>query len=361
MIDILQISMYNSIGVRMAIKRLDKTLIGKKLKESVFDDHGLLLLSHGVKLTEEIIVFLNHHRIEHVYVCDEDERRGKGIDFCYIDEDPQRPYIDCILKLRDIYRNLKLGKTVLSQEIDDIVEPVYEEVFNNEVVMQTLHSLKAYSDDLYEHSVKVSMFAGLLAKWANLKESEIKNCIIAGLIHDIGKTNIPESILFKKGKLTRDEMRIIKEHPYFSYVLARPIYSDNQAVLDAIRNHHERYDGSGYPRGLKDQEIDELSRIIAVSDLFVAMTSEATYRDSYNPFETFHNMTKEKLDKYYFKLFVDKTSSFYLNLNVKLTDGTTAEIIHINKEAPGSPVVFHSNIYIDLSIERNIRIESIMD
>nr|WP_263324317.1 HD-GYP domain-containing protein [Neobacillus sp. Marseille-Q6967] len=138
------------------------------------------------------------------------------------------------------------------------------------------------SRDTYtlHHSENVTRYAVEIAKKMNLSKDMCNTIRIGGLLHDIGKIGIPENILNKPDKLTDDEYSIIKLHPTIGYEMIKHIttFKDN-GVLDIVLYHHERYDGTGYPIGLKGDQIPLAARIVAVADTFDAMSSKRVYRN----------------------------------------------------------------------------------
>lgn len=127
------------------------------------------------------------------------------------------------------------------------------------------------------HSLRVSRLAVRLGQQLELEPLRLKQLRVAARLHDIGKVGTPEWILHKSSGLTADEFNVIKQHPVIGERILSPIIR-SRAVLSAIRNHHERYDGSGYPDGFSGNEIPELARIIAVADAYDAMVSSRAYR-----------------------------------------------------------------------------------
>ena len=147
----------------------------------------------------------------------------------------------------------------------------------------TIYALTAAIDakDSYtfEHSCHVSDYAVLLAKKIGLEPNDIEIAKEAGLLHDIGKIGIPESILKKQGRLNDEEYEIMKTHVTNSIEMIHFLPNMNY-VIPAVLSHHERYDGKGYPRGLKGEDIPLLGRILAVCDSFDAMTTKRTYKEA---------------------------------------------------------------------------------
>ena len=146
--------------------------------------------------------------------------------------------------------------------------------------VQTLrYTVEAKDTYTRGHSDRVSEYSVLIGEKLNLSEEEIKLLKIGGLFHDIGKIGIPDNILQKQAKLTDEEYSEIKNHPSIgAHILgAATIFKD---IIPIVKHHHERYDGKGYPSGLKGEEIPYLARITAVADTFDAMTSRRSYRDA---------------------------------------------------------------------------------
>lgn len=129
------------------------------------------------------------------------------------------------------------------------------------------------------HSRRVAVYARMIAAHMGLSKEDVEEIYYAGLIHDVGKLGIDNTIINKKGKLTDEEYAIIKRHPSLGFEILKGIAIEGK-FADGARCHHERIDGHGYPNGLKGEEISQLSRIIAVADAYDAMTSRRSYRDA---------------------------------------------------------------------------------
>jgi len=123
----------------------------------------------------------------------------------------------------------------------------------------------------------VTFYSHLIARGLGLSCEEIDKLRLASLLHDIGKIGIKEDILLKPGSLTEEEMKIIRQHPVIGEKILKSI-EEIKEILPAIRNHHERWDGKGYPDGLAQQQIELIGRIITVADSFDAMTTDRPYR-----------------------------------------------------------------------------------
>jgi HD-GYP domain-containing protein (c-di-GMP phosphodiesterase class II) len=128
-----------------------------------------------------------------------------------------------------------------------------------------------------QHSREVARYSVLLAQRIGLSDTSVRNLEIAGLLHDVGKIGIPDRILKKPGKLSPGELEVVQGHSSLGHMILKQLPHLTE-VLQAVLHHHERYDGQGYPSGLKGEEIPYLARVLAVADAYSAMTSDRPYR-----------------------------------------------------------------------------------
>lgn len=149
----------------------------------------------------------------------------------------------------------------------------------NDIIIQTLaRTIDAKDKYTNGHSQRVAGYAREIAVRMGKPESEIKEIYYAGLLHDVGKIHVPDSIINKPSKLTNEEFGYIKLHPIAGHHILRTM-KENPKIAQGAKWHHERYDGKGYPNGLEGEDIPEIARIIGVADAYDAMTSYRSYRD----------------------------------------------------------------------------------
>jgi len=186
---------------------------------------------------------------------------------------------------------------------------------------------------------------------------------LAGLLHDIGKMMIPLDILKKPGKLTTDEYRIIQEHPTLGYNLLKDQNVDRRIALAALQ-HHERCDGKGYPSGLRLSDIEPFAKIVAIADVYDALTANRVYRGPICPLEVIGIFQAEGLSIYdpgYLMTFLDQIMYSYLNYTVSLSNGETGRIIMMQRNSLDKPVIALSdNRYIDLRDNIDLSITGII-
>jgi putative nucleotidyltransferase with HDIG domain len=158
---------------------------------------------------------------------------------------------------------------------------LYESIYCNlvDTLTSLVSTLEAKDPYTKEHSKRVTQMAVLLGQKLGLPEEDIESIEFAGILHDIGKIGVRDSILLKPGRLTDEEFEVIKSHPVIGETIVEPL-GLIPSERDIIRHHHERMDGSGYPDGLKGDEIPLLARVVAVADAFDAMTTTRIYRQA---------------------------------------------------------------------------------
>ncbi len=157
---------------------------------------------------------------------------------------------------------------------------VYKSIVN-ESLETFAHAIDAKDEDTNGHSVRVAAYSREIAKRMGFSEEEQEQIYYMAMLHDIGKIGIPDSILKKPGKLTEDEMEIIRSHPSIGGEILKD-FTAIEGISDGARYHHERYDGNGYNEGLKGEEIPLFARIICVADCYDTMSSKRVYKNNHD-------------------------------------------------------------------------------
>ncbi len=254
----------------------------------------------------------------------------------------------------------------MSQENLDEIWTVSREIMSVSMKMphifDLLNCMRDSSDSVYTHSLNVAIISAILGKWLRLSVQEQELLAMTGMLHDVGKLMIPENILLKPYKLTEKEYAIVKSHALKGYNLIKDLPIDNH-IKFAVLMHHERCDGSGYPTGVKGDKIDRYAKIIAIADVYDAMTSSRIYRDSICPFDVINNFEKDGLHLYeieYIMTFLKNIANTYIHSQVQLSNGVIGEIIMLNNNKLAKPVIQAGSTFIDLSKESDIKIDAIL-
>lgn len=236
-----------------------------------------------------------------------------------------------------VYNNRPLEFDTLLNSVKSLITP-------GQTIIQyfdMLHNLRSSDDSVYGHSLNVAMISRILGKWLKWSPSDLDNLVIAGLLHDIGKITIPPEILNKEGKLTDEEFEQIRWHPRAGYELVRDLKIDSR-IKKAVLQHHERCDGSGYPMKADEIMLDDFAMVIAIADVYDAMTAARKYRAPLCPFQVIREFERDGYHKFkteYLLTFLRHIATTYQNNRVILSDGRAAKIILLNQNSLSTPLV----------------------
>lgn len=268
---------------------------------------------------------------------------------------------DCTAAIENIFEQLRHNKNkrIPMLEVRNEVIPFIQQVSEKNDFYGVLAALQSKDDYTYRHNVSVGILSTLLGKWLKLKPEDLSMLTIAATLHDIGKMRIPDELLTRPGPLTAEEYQLMKKHTTYGYEMIRDTIGTNHLQALVALQHHERMDGSGYPFGVLGNRITDFSKIVAVADVFHAMTSDRFYRKASPLYEVLLQMEENvfgKLDPYICRVFINKLMQSMIGNEVELTDGRTGKIIMILATDPLRPLVNIDDDFIDLSKHRSIGI-----
>ncbi len=266
--------------------------------------------------------------------------------------------------LESSFENLLTKNTpVEADKLLGQVSSLYANHFTSLSVFDMLHNMRQIDDSTFAHSVNVALIARMLGEWLHLPEEELDVLTLAGLLHDIGKCTIDPKILSKPEALTSVEFSQVKMHPKNGANILNSQKLDSRIKLAALM-HHERCDGSGYPAGLKRDEISDFAKIIAIADVYDAMTSNRCYRKGLCPFEVIATFEREGLEKYetkYILVFLTRIIDTYMGNSVLLNDGSIGNILLINSQKLSRPLLRLTNgEYVNLAKRPDLYIQGII-
>ncbi|MGN6466157.1 MAG: HD-GYP domain-containing protein [Rhizobiaceae bacterium] len=185
--------------------------------------------------------------------------------------------------VRSIFSNAASSMCVDREQVDAVVDVVDQLLYTRPASVLTLTKLKTKDEISFQHSVAVCALVGLFARHLKLNNDLVRILSVGGLLHDIGKIRIPTAILTKTGALTAHEMAVMQTHPREGYAMLARTKGLPEIVRKMCLHHHEKLDGSGYPDGLKDVQIGTAARIVAICDVFDALTSVRPYKEGFTP------------------------------------------------------------------------------
>lgn len=347
---------------------------GMVTAEDVYNYNNSLILPKGLILTDKTITKLEFYSIINVRVEDEavpipeedtqednsySERLRQTPEFQHFEKEFQEE----TASFKKIVNGLL--EDVADIDVNDLVQRAFALLSTEDKhvnVFDMLHNMRQMDDATYVHCMNVGLICNIFAHWLKMDEEDIKTATLCGLLHDIGKIKIPENILKKPGRLTEWEFGVVQTHPREGYDILK-----NSPIIEHVKNaalqHHERSDGSGYPSGLTAEQIDPFAKMVAIADVYDAMTCARVYRGPLCPFKViaaFENEGFQKYDPQYILTFLENIVNTYLQHRVRLTTGEIGEIVYINPDKLSKPTVKIGSKYMNLSQEPHIFIDALI-
>ncbi|MDR3565790.1 MAG: HD-GYP domain-containing protein [Negativicutes bacterium] len=271
----------------------------------------------------------------------------------------QNSYSLMMDSLQNTFDTIRSSRDIPVPQIKTLASQSYELLCYRDV-LRLLQTSAKHDDLLLSHSLNVAIIAGGLAQWLGLSKEETTEAIIAGILHDIGKVMIPDRIINKPGKLMPYEMNVMRCHPYYSFQMVESSPNISAAIKSAILQHHERLDGSGYPDRLSGEDVTPLAQLVAVADIYEAMTSHLVYRRAMSPLaaiEEFLEAMFGKLNPDACLTLTNRLKSLMIGNGVLLDNGQSAKIIHFEQDFGCRPLVrLNDGQYVDLGRDYTLQI-----
>ncbi len=334
---------------------------GYEIAEDVLNSSGSLIITKDTIVNETIRQRLVAFKVDRIAVCPRmnmintvNNPKADIIAF-------KTKYQNSVNSVKAIINDLAAGRGLDNEKIYEISDSLYENMYSNIAVTECLNKIKLVDEYTYSHCINVSLYSMLIGKWLELPENEIKLLMIAGILHDVGKSKIPIDILNKKGPLTQEEFEVIKTHPLLGFEIIKDVTGINTKVKEAVLMHHEKENGTGYPFGIKSGSISSFAKIISIADAFDALTSERVYKKRQTPFDTFRDFERIGIGEGYYDpgillKFIHNISQYYVGSRVRMSTGKFGEIVYVPPHNISSPVVRVNGSFIDLSAQRGIKI-----
>jgi HD-GYP domain-containing protein (c-di-GMP phosphodiesterase class II) len=242
----------------------------------------------------------------------------------------------------------------------NITDDLMRAITDNDAVAVDISALKISDEYTFKHSVDVATMSMIVGRKYGLEDNEIYELGISGLLHDVGKSKIPNEILNKATRLTDEEFAMMKQHSLFGYGILKEKYDLSNAIKLGVLQHHEKMNSTGYPMGVSSEKINLFARIISVADIYDALVTERPYKKPFSPrdaVELIMSMTEE-LDINVMRSFLESVILYPVGTDVELSTGEKARVIENNSKFVLRPKVIGlttGNIY-DLSEISNANI-----
>lgn len=362
------------------MKRIRTAMLvpGMVVAQDAINSSNILVVSKGTVLNDEAIMKLTFHGIYAIYIKEDSEHPVSGVSEEETGQGEERvsriaqtkefqefqaSYEKEIETMQDVFNDIitfqekKPDISALSVQATQMLDGMQ----NRFQVFDMLNGIRDYDDSTYCHCLNVALICSVFADWMHMSQMEKELATVSGLLHDIGKLKIPEKIIKKPARLTDEEYWIIKGHPAEGY---RILYDArfNVGIQNAALMHHERVDGTGYPLGLKADQIDKYAKMVAIADVYDAMTAARVYRKKICPFQVIEMFEKEGLsmfDPEYLLVFLENMVQTYLRAHVILSDKTEGEIVMLNKQRLSRPILQTKDGFLNLMERMDLRIEEV--
>ena len=370
---------------------------GMIVAKDIVTKQGQTIAKAGTVLNAQLIAKLSFYRITEIYVDEKLPDVGDSTrEVDLVEEAPEMPAapeaapvsqpqyeapvayserLKATPEFQEFTRNYNRNIEALRRSFDQIINGEGDKIDKNLMLLEAetmfssrtsldlfdmLHNMRSVDDSTYAHSVNVALVARAIGKWLKMPKDQLNLLTLAGLLHDIGKTQVPDTVLNKTGRLTDEEFAMIRRHPQMGYDMLMQVPGIDPEILDSAIQHHERFDGSGYPNHLPGEQITDMAAIIAIADVYDAMTATRAYREPKSAFQVIAAFEDDGLHKYnpkYILTFLQNIANAYQNNRVMLSDGTSARIIYINQSKLSRPMVqLDSGAVIDLSRQSGLEI-----
>lgn len=354
-----------------------KVVPGMTVADDVYTEDNQLIVSSNTVLTTRVIARLKFYSIYEISIYDTEQNNNVKI---FSNQDEKKGYLD---KVRDTNEFKQFSKVFLStvdsvkkslsvivkknepvrvEELVQEMENLIKESRNGLHLLDMIHCIRHYDDSTYVHSVNVSLLCHVMGEWLGFSKEDIEVLTISGLLHDIGKLMIPKEILKKPSSLRPDEYAIIQSHTVHGYNILNEKDIDKRIAYAALM-HHERCDGSGYPSGDRGPTIEMFAKVVAIADVYDAMTSNRVYREAICPFDVIGIFEEDGITKYepsFLLPFLESVVQSYMNNTVRLSNKKMGKVIMINKLSLSRPVISMGHSFVDLSKEKNLSIVQIL-
>lgn len=358
--------------MRTAFLRIEGCKVGYRVAEDVYNKHNGMLVPKDFVITERIINVIKANEISAIKVYLEEEETSEY----EIDEPPNAEPTDSIrqsvedyklvrcmdlMKVEETFFDISKGKPVNKTVMNDLSNNIIES-FDTRLVPY-IGKMKTSDSYLYEHTLNMGTLASLFAKWLKFDLEKTNNLIQAALLHDIGRVKLRPELFNKAGKLTKEEFDEVKQHSTLSYKLLQDSTELSNDIKMGVLMHHERNDGSGYPLGAKGVQIHEFGKILAIIDIYDAMTTDKVYKPklfTLNVLNQLYLDSFEKLDYGFVNTFIKNMLTYFTGCTVRLNTGEEGFLVHIDERHITKPIIKIDNTLVNLQEETDLEIDSII-
>lgn len=318
---------------------INKVEPGAVLAMPLYADRGATLVGAGMVLNDDIIKRIEEKGFKYVYIKD-----GflDDVDFEeVITQATKQQVVDCIKRTTD---SLKGNKTFRAGDLKKAMDQIMDDVLSKKNLLVALSDMRMYDEDdyLFNHSINVTVLSVVIGIFMYYPMDKLFSLGMGALLHDIGKTQIAQSIVTKNQPLNPQEYEEYKKHPMLGFQILRTDQEIKITSSNIALQHHERYDGSGYPRGLKGEGILEFARVVSIADAYDVMCNGRRGRKGMLPHQVCEEMTRfagTHFDPNILDRFIQKIANYPTGTKIQLNNGKSGFVIKQNVSDHKRPMV----------------------
>ena len=317
---------------------ITEAMPGMVLARSILNSKGRILLAAETSLTIEFIRKLQKLNLETLFI--KDANYDDIMIPEYLSMETQQRALSI---LTNTMTRMSKDQTFLVEPVSRIASDIVEELVTRSDVTIHLTGIAIYDDCTLAHSLNCSIYTALLARSCGFSIPKIKIITCGALLHDMGKIEIDRTVLNKPSSLTEDEFKIMQQHPALGFnLLAKKRLEISSLVAHMAWQHHEKIDGSGYPRGLQGDEILSYARLLAITDVYEAITANRPYRKAMTPQDAYNFIEAglgTSFDQEFGEIFLSKIALYAPGSQVLLNTGERAIVVYVPPISPQRPIV----------------------
>lgn len=349
---------------------IGRVMPGSIIAEDIYGSDGVLLIKKGSIFREQYIPRFIDAGVQEIFVEDNGSMTPetvntirKSLNIQDVVHEKTRTHAQNQIK-KTMLRFKSVTNTDIAR-IGQLVEDMIEQLLDKKDFVFALSQLRSVDDYTYQHSVNVGVLALIIGIDLGLNREQLKNLGMGAMLHDIGKIMVPEDIIKKPAKLTSEEFKEVKKHTEYGYEILIQTSIPDEAALIAL-HHHEKYDGTGYCRGLSKANIPLYARIVSVADVYDAMSNDRVYQRKSAPDKVFREITH--LGDKHFDTEIMETFAKHINIyptgtGIVLNTGHRGIVLYQNRLYPESPIVRiflpkeknPKRLYFDLDLSVNTK------
>jgi putative nucleotidyltransferase with HDIG domain len=336
---------------------------GMVLAKDVYSEKGSVLIPTGTVLSDLMIDRIILENVPYIWVLNDDNYIIADEEESSSMKEVKKEYSKQIEKIKNIFNVFAEGG-FLDEDVKEVASSIVNSDKFSGDLLRCMRQLRNFNDYIYQHSLNVSSLCCLIGNWMNMSIDEVEELTLAGLLHDIGKSKVNPEILEKTTELNCEEVMEIQRHCEYGYQMLKKNTKYSDDILKAVLMHHEREDGTGYPSKLKSKDIHPYAKVIAVADLYSAITLDRIYKRTDTPFsvfEIFESASSQKFDPLVVYTIISNIAMYYIGDRVRLTNGMFGNIVFIDKEFISRPLIHCQNgQIIDLRLEKDVKISQML-